>query len=92
MNLTSFSTQVGVVNFTWRAGDRKYLYHFDRLLSFNEDILLPPVVSVDTRGRIPRKPKGNQLLHSYENTFRIWNPENTDFNAEIDAGVVFCEL
>ncbi|CAG7833400.1 unnamed protein product [Allacma fusca] len=49
--------EVGVVNFTWRAGDRKYFYHFDRLQSFSEDILLPPVVSIDTRGRIPRKSK-----------------------------------
>jgi len=50
-------SEVGVVNFTWRAGERKYFYNFDRLQSFNEQVLLPPIVSIDTRGRIPRKPK-----------------------------------
>lgn len=56
--------QVGVVNFTWRAGDKKYFYNFDRLQSFNEEVLLPPVVSVDTRGKIPRRPKGMDIIIS----------------------------
>lgn len=49
------------MNFTWRAGDKKYFYNFDRLQSFNEEVLLPPVVSVDTRGKIPRRPKGTYM-------------------------------
>lgn len=52
------------MNFTWRAGDKKYFYNFDRLQSFNEEVLLPPIVSVDTRGRIPRRPKGNLSVTS----------------------------
>lgn len=51
--------KVGYVNFTWKSGqNKKYYYHFDRLQSFNEDILQPPTVSVEIRGRVPRKPKG----------------------------------
>ena len=54
---------MGYVNFTWKSGEnKKYFYHFDRLQSFNEDILPPPTVSVKTRGRVPRKPKGK--IHS----------------------------
>ncbi len=50
-------SQVGYVNFTWKSGSRKYMYHFDRLESFDERILKPPVVSVDREGRVPKKPK-----------------------------------
>nr|CAG4634772.1 EOG090X05QS [Alona affinis] len=51
-------SEVGYVNFTWKSGDnKKYYYHFDRLQSFNEDILHAPTVSLERRGRIPRKPK-----------------------------------
>lgn len=49
--------EVGMVNFTWKAGDKKYFYNFDRLQSFNEDVLLPPILSIETKGKIPRKPK-----------------------------------
>ncbi|ODN00114.1 Protein shifted [Orchesella cincta] len=56
-HLPVIPAEVGFVNFTWRAGDKKYFYNFDRLQSFNEEVLLPPIVSVDTRGRIPRRPK-----------------------------------
>lgn len=55
-------SEVGYVNFTWKSGEKKYYYHFDRLQSFNEDVLQPPLISVDIRGRIPRKPKGD---HSF---------------------------
>jgi len=54
--------QVGVVNFTWRAGDRKYFYNFDRLQSFNSDILRDPIVSIETKGRIPRRPRCEEIL------------------------------
>jgi len=55
-------SEVGYVNFTWRSGEKKYYYRFDRLQSFDEDILEPPTVSVDTHGRIPRKPKVFSVL------------------------------
>nr|CAG4650956.1 EOG090X05QS [Simocephalus serrulatus] len=56
-------SEVGYVNFTWKSGEnKKYYYHFDRLQSFNEDILQPPTVSVETRGRVPRKPKVFSVL------------------------------
>lgn len=59
--IVNFITQVGYVNFTWKSGEnKKYYYHFDRLQSFNEDILQPPTVSVEIRGRVPRKPRGNK--------------------------------
>ncbi len=51
-----------MVNFTWRAGDKKYFYNFDRLQSFNEDVLLPPILSIETKGKIPRKPKSFSVL------------------------------
>nr|CAG4636991.1 EOG090X05QS [Ceriodaphnia reticulata] len=55
--------EVGYVNFTWKSGEnKKYYYHFDRLQSFNEDILQSPTVSVETRGRVPRKPKVFSVL------------------------------
>nr|CAG4649312.1 EOG090X05QS [Scapholeberis mucronata] len=56
-------SEVGYVNFTWKSGEsQKYFYHFDRLQSFNEDILQPPTVSVKTQGRVPRKPKVFSVL------------------------------
>ncbi|XP_046456634.1 protein shifted-like isoform X3 [Daphnia pulex] len=56
-------SEVGYVNFTWKSGEhKKYYYHFDRLQSFNEDILQPPTVSVEIRGRVPRKPKVFSVL------------------------------
>ena len=64
MNLTinlDVRPQVGYVNFTWKSGEKKYYYHFDRLQSFNEEVLQPPLISVEIRGRIPRKPRGKSL-------------------------------
>nr|CAG4641676.1 EOG090X05QS [Eurycercus lamellatus] len=56
-------SEVGYVNFTWKSGEnKKYYYHFDRLQSFNEDILQAPTISVETRGRVPRKPKVFSVL------------------------------
>lgn len=55
------SNKVDYVNFTWKSGEnKKYYYHFDRLQSFNEDILQSPTISVEIRGRVPRKPKGKK--------------------------------
>ncbi|XP_065165280.1 protein shifted-like isoform X1 [Atheta coriaria] len=54
--------EVGYVNFTWKAGLKKYYYHFDRLQSYDEDILEAPVISIKTRGRVPRRPKEFSIL------------------------------
>lgn len=51
-------SEVGYVNFTWKSGSKKYIYNFDQLQSFDEAILDPPVISIKTKGRIPRRPKG----------------------------------
>ncbi|XP_076041261.1 uncharacterized protein LOC143025456 isoform X2 [Oratosquilla oratoria] len=56
-HLPVIPSEVETVNFTWKAGHRKYLYDFDQLSTYEPDILNPPVVSVVPRGRVPRKPK-----------------------------------
>lgn len=51
------------VNFTWRSGaKKKYYYNFDRLQSFDEAILEPPVISIKTKGKVPRRAKGKNLF------------------------------
>ncbi|CAG0886225.1 unnamed protein product, partial [Darwinula stevensoni] len=50
-------SDVSYVNFTWKSGKRKYEYNFDRLQSFNEDILQSPFISVETKGEVPKKPQ-----------------------------------
>nr|CAG4643939.1 EOG090X05QS [Lepidurus arcticus] len=61
-HLPIIPSEVGYVNFTWKSGDKKYYYHFDRLQSSNEEILPPPHITVETKGRIPRKPKVFSVL------------------------------
>ncbi|CAG0915508.1 unnamed protein product [Notodromas monacha] len=53
---------VGYVNFTWKSGSRKYFYHFELLESSDERILESPIVSVDRKGRVPKKPKTFSVL------------------------------
>nr|CAD7394502.1 unnamed protein product [Timema cristinae] len=53
---------VAYVNFTWKSGVKKYYYHFDRLQSFDENILESPVISIKTKGRVPRRPKVFSVL------------------------------
>lgn len=55
-------SEVSYVNFTWKAGLKKYYYHFDRLQSFDESILKAPVISINTKGRVPRRPKEFSIL------------------------------
>ncbi|XP_042236024.1 uncharacterized protein LOC121875523, partial [Homarus americanus] len=50
-------SEVENVNFTWRAGSKKYYYTFDRLYSQDEEVLKVPVLSLPTHGRVPKKPK-----------------------------------
>nr|XP_045598367.1 uncharacterized protein LOC123758250 isoform X2 [Procambarus clarkii] len=45
------------VNFTWRAGSKRYYYTFDRLYSQDEEVLEVPVLSLPTHGTVPRKSK-----------------------------------
>ncbi|KAG8336328.1 Wnt inhibitory factor 1 [Homalodisca vitripennis] len=54
--------QAGYVNLTWKSGTKKYYYNFDRLQSFNEDVLASPVISIKTKGRVPRRPKVFSVL------------------------------
>lgn len=55
-------SEVGLVNFTWKAGLKKYYYNFDRLESYNESILEAPVISIKQKGRIPKRPKEFSIL------------------------------
>lgn len=61
-HLPVIPSEVGYVNFTWKSGMKKYYYNFDRLQSFDEAILEPPVITIKTKGRIPRRPKVFSLL------------------------------
>lgn len=50
-------SEVGYVNFTWRS-KKRYYYNFDTLTSSDPKILQPPVLSIKTRGRVPKQSKG----------------------------------
>jgi len=60
---------VSYVNFTWKSGVKKYYYNFDRLQSFDEAVLEPPVISIKTKGRVPRRPKG---ISNFYNTIILF--------------------
>ncbi|XP_065202290.1 protein shifted isoform X2 [Planococcus citri] len=55
-------SEVGSVNFTWKSGMKKYYYNFDRLQSFDENILEAPIISIKTEGKVPRRPKVFSIL------------------------------
>lgn len=46
-------SEVSHVNFTWKAGSKKYYYDFFRLKSFDESILKTPSITIETKGRVP---------------------------------------
>lgn len=50
-------SEVSYVNFTWKSGNKKYYYNFDRLESYDPQILEPPVISIKTKGKVPKRPK-----------------------------------
>ncbi|XP_065288297.1 protein shifted isoform X6 [Dermacentor albipictus] len=51
------------VNFTWKAGENKhYYYDFDILESLDGSILKDPVISIETKGKVPRKAKVFQVF------------------------------
>ncbi|RZF35461.1 hypothetical protein LSTR_LSTR016418 [Laodelphax striatellus] len=41
---------------------KKYYYNFDRLQSFDEAILEPPVISIKTKGKVPKRAKVFSVL------------------------------
>lgn len=53
--------EVNSVNFTWRSGlnnglgSKVYYYNFDRLTSYNLDILDNPLINIERAGKIPIK-------------------------------------
>ncbi|XP_027206315.2 WNT inhibitory factor 1 isoform X2 [Dermatophagoides pteronyssinus] len=56
-------SQVTSVNFTWKSGiNRNYYYDFDQLQSFNNDILKAPVLSIESKGLVPKQPKVFQVF------------------------------
>ncbi|XP_042911850.1 protein shifted isoform X1 [Parasteatoda tepidariorum] len=55
-------SEVSSVNFTWKSGDHKYFYDFDQLKSYNESILGDPVISIKTKGKVPKRPKVFQVF------------------------------
>lgn len=60
-------SEVSHVNFTWKAGAKKYHYNFFRLKSFDESILKTPSITIETQGRVPKRPKGNRnLIHIFK--------------------------
>lgn len=73
-HLPEIPSEVSYVNFTWVSGMKKYYYHFDRLHSSDESILEPPVISIKTKGRVPRKAKGNHfvLILTFNKAFHIF--------------------
>lgn len=50
-------SEVSYVNFTWKSGHKKYYYHFDRLKSYDPQILAPPEISIKIKGKVPKRPK-----------------------------------
>ncbi|UXI20119.1 E3 ubiquitin-protein ligase MARCH5-like [Sarcoptes scabiei] len=56
-------SQVTSVNFTWKSGEnRNYYYDFDQLQSFDMNILKKPILSIESKGLVPKKPKIFQVL------------------------------
>ena len=53
------------MSFRWQRGKRKYNYNFYRLESHDQDLLGNPSLNIPIRGRIPRKPGGEDIGHSY---------------------------
>lgn len=71
-SLPVIPSEVSYVNFTWKAGMKKYYYNFDRLQSFDERILEAPVISIKNKGRVPKRPKEFSIfLHCIGNSSGI---------------------
>jgi WNT inhibitory factor 1 len=83
-------SEVSSVNFTWKSGDNHlYYYDFDQLISFNEEILSKPIVSIEQKGKVPKKPKVFQVfipcvgnisgIASFTIGLRIINSETNEY-------------
>lgn len=55
-------SEVSSVNFTWRSGEKNYYYNFNRLYSFNDNILDNPVISISQQGQVPKSSKVFQVF------------------------------
>ena len=60
------------MSFRWQRGKRKYNYNFYRLESHDQDLLSNPSLNIPIRGRIPRKPGGEDIQKEEENTEAIF--------------------
>lgn len=69
-------SEVGHVNFTWKS-KKRYYYDFDILTSSDLTILKPPVLSIKTRGRVPKTSKGNLRYLRSKNyvLFKVYVPQ-----------------
>jgi WIF domain len=54
--------EIRYMNFTWTAAKKKYRYHFDQMMSLDENVLLPPVISIKPKGKIPQEPKRKMFI------------------------------
>ncbi|OXU20042.1 hypothetical protein TSAR_002642 [Trichomalopsis sarcophagae] len=54
--------EVSYVNFTWKSGVKKYNYDFYLLKSFDESILKTPSITINKKGRVPRRQKEFSVL------------------------------
>lgn len=73
-HLPMIPPEVSYVNFTWSAGKKKYRYHFDQLTSLNEEILQPPIISIKSKGKIPKEPKRESTIR-FRNLINFNLPE-----------------
>lgn len=57
-------SEVVSVNFTWRSGGehKQYFYDFYQLQSFNEEVLSHPVISIESKGKVPKRPRVFQVF------------------------------
>ncbi|XP_053621527.1 protein shifted isoform X2 [Plodia interpunctella] len=56
LKLPVIPSEVNYVNFTWKS-KKRYEYNFETLSSSDLKIMKPPVLSIKTRGRVPKTPK-----------------------------------
>ncbi|CAG2169495.1 unnamed protein product [Oppiella nova] len=61
--LPTLPFSVSSVNLTWKSGDHHmYSYDFDELVSYNQEILSQPILSIESKGKVPKKAKVFQVF------------------------------
>ncbi|XP_054722249.1 protein shifted-like [Uloborus diversus] len=50
-------SEVNEFKFTWRSPEQEYFYEFFKLKSLQDNILSDPILSIDKKGKVPRKNK-----------------------------------